>query len=353
VTLAEELRIGTLEGPPETSFGKVTAVTPLGDGVFVVDQYSTALRHFDWDGNYLGDVGSTGAGPGEFYEILGLKRHPEGVALWDPRNGRISIYSENGEFLRSIRYSSGLFTADPFQVDTAGCFYLRALAPDAVLQRGLAAKEVWVKLAADGSVLDSIPIPLRSHQPGFVSYTSTGPRKPFLIEHLSSLSPFGYQVDGTNTAYELYRPLPDGRTLAIARSYTPVPIAAAERDEWDRILDYIATRSSTSLVPRIPGHNKPPFREIRIDQDGRIWVSLYVEAEFTPQEPRTDGPPTMHWREPPVWDVLDPRGQYLGTVSTPNGWVAAAHGRHVWVVESGELGENYVVRYRIQTADSR
>jgi hypothetical protein len=51
-----------------------------------------------------------------------------------------------------------------------------------------------------------------------------------------------------------------------------------------------------------------------------------------------------------VADVIEPGGRYLGTVRFPNErtTLAWATGATLWVVESGELDEGYVVRYRIE-----
>jgi hypothetical protein len=63
-----------------------------------------------------------------------------------------------------------------------------------------------------------------------------------------------------------------------------------------------------------------------------------------------DAPPPQEWRERAVYDVVEPDGTYLGRVELPywNSRLVAARGRDVWVVQTGEYGENYVVQYRIE-----
>ncbi|GMV08263.1 MAG: hypothetical protein AMXMBFR53_45380 [Gemmatimonadota bacterium] len=60
--------------------------------------------------------------------------------------------------------------------------------------------------------------------------------------------------------------------------------------------------------------------------------------------------------QPVVYDVLDPRGTFLGTLRFPgsawaNPWprteAVQARGDRVWTVEYGDFDEQYVVRYRI------
>jgi hypothetical protein len=82
--------------------------------------------------------------------------------------------------------------------------------------------------------------------------------------------------------------------------------------------------------------------------DGRAWVTRHVEAELVPEDPAPQRRPPINWREPPVWDVIDPRGTYLGTIRPAGGRLAAATGMRLWIVETGDFDEQYVVRYRIE-----
>lgn len=352
--IVEELRIGALDSLPEYTFGRVVGVVPTVDGgVFVADEYATVIRRYDASGTYLGDVGRAGSGPGEYYQILGMKPYrSDSLAVWDPRNGRISIFAADGEFTRSITFHTGFFTADPFQVDTTGRFYVKGLAPGPRRPAGHPTAMVWIGLNAEGAVFDTIPIPVASDEQSFVSYSPTGPLWPFLIQTRSYLSPHGYQVVGKNSDYQINRPLADGRVVRIERSYDPVEIGPEEREEWQARIDYVVSQLGGESSIRMPRRFKPAFRDFFVDTQGRIWISRYVAADFvghTSAELRRRGDrPTYQWKEQPTWEVLDPRGQFLGRVATPrNGWVAAVVDRTIWIVERGEFDENYVVRYRI------
>lgn len=57
----------------------------------------------------------------------------------------------------------------------------------------------------------------------------------------------------------------------------------------------------------------------------------------------------MEWRQPEVFDVLDPRGRFLGTVVLPlASQVVYAKGAYFWTIEHGEFEEQYLVRYRAE-----
>jgi hypothetical protein len=56
------------------------------------------------------------------------------------------------------------------------------------------------------------------------------------------------------------------------------------------------------------------------------------------------------WREPSTFDVFERDGTWLGTVTLPpNTRFAEARGRRLWVIGTGEQGEDIVVRYRIES----
>lgn len=359
--LVEEVRIGSLEGDEEYLFGSVGSVSVGLDGtIFVADWQLTTIKRFRADGEYLGRVGRRGGGPGEYLQISGTRTLPSGeLTVWDQGNQRVSIYDGQGEYARSHRVLSGLHTLGvTFQVDTAAHQYVRAVAAGVTLRFGEEFRQVWIRVSPRGEIIDSIPIPLQERAgPSFVLATSSGRRRPFPEVTVSCLSPHGYLIVGRNDAYALHRPLPDGRILRIERDFEPVPVTPTERAQWEMWTRYTESRRSGGRVSitRLPDH-KPPFRSFWADEEGRMWVSRYTIAEYHPHSPEEQeeraGRPDYEWREPPVWDVIDPRGTFLGNLTTPErSWIAAARGRHIWVVELGEFDEEYVVRYRIESGE--
>ena len=109
LTAVEELRIGSLDGPEETSFGYIDAIAVALEGtVYVADIQVPSVRVFDPDGGYLGDLGQKGEGPGEYVAIRGIAALPDGgVAVWHEM-GDISVFDRNRQFVRrfSVRVSS-------------------------------------------------------------------------------------------------------------------------------------------------------------------------------------------------------------------------------------------------------
>lgn len=352
--LVEEVRIGRLDGEGPYLLGSIGAVAPGPDGsVFVVDRQVPIVRRYSQDGEHLGDVGRAGSGPGEYRSVLGLRSLPDGrLALWDPGNGRINVYEPTGRFSHGINVPSGLYTSDPFQVDTAGTFYVKAPDPGGAIGSG-GSSTVWLRISPEGSVLGSVPIPPeRTEGPAFVINSAEGVRRPFPTSTVSSLGPDGSLVTGRNDEYAFHRPLPDGRVLRVARAPEAVSIPRDERRQWEAWINFFSqgTGERFGALPR----TKPAFRDLWTDQDGRIWLDRYVGARYrepvrpAPSGPGPEAPPPFRWREPATFDVFEPDGTFLGTLEFPWGIIPrAARGNQVWVVSRGDFGEQYVVRFRI------
>lgn len=107
-------------------------------------------------------------------------------------------------------------------------------------------------------------------------------------------------------------------------------------------------------IPPVPT-TKPAYRGFRIGLDGQIWVQRYTTAVKKPAEdarpPDADHRPAQTWREPPLYDVFEPDGTYLGEVRFPEGVSLLAHrGSEVWGLGSGDAGEVHVIRYRLATS---
>jgi len=352
--LVEELRIGVLEGAEEEVFGAVggVAVTPKG-AILVADIQVPVVRVFSPQGAYLGDAGRRGEGPGEYRSLQGVRRHPEGFALWDPGNARVSIFDEDGRFLRSFRVPSGLYTSDAFQVDTVGNFYVRSSqwtdpATGAVTGQG------WLVIDSVGEVRGSIPLPEAEPEgPDFQISAREGPLHPFTIRTQATLSPDGYRVDGRTDAWALHRPLAGGRVLRIQRTLTPVEPTRGERTQWERWIEFFHERTGQRFGS-LPD-KKPAFHDFFVDDDGRFWVRRYVPAVEGPDRmrPSPERPP-FTWREPATFDVVSSRGRFLGTVVFPlETRPRVSRGLHVWATMAGEFGETYVVRFRIEPGEGQ
>lgn len=64
--LVEIVRIGSLDGPPETQFFRLVSAQDTQDEIFLLDGGNAEVRVFSSDGTFLRSFGREGDGPGEF-----------------------------------------------------------------------------------------------------------------------------------------------------------------------------------------------------------------------------------------------------------------------------------------------
>jgi hypothetical protein len=369
--VVQELKIGQLEGAEQYTFGNIDDIAVGLDGsIFVLDGgRQPFIRMYDPNGKFVRLVGRQGEGPGEYRQPIAIKAMADGrIAAWDPRVRRVTVYDGKGEYRTSFRVDAGLFTDDVFAVDRDGNFYVKTTkftADDRSMR-----SQLWLKVSATGQVLDTIPIPLENST-AFVLMTSEGDDPPFVTSVFSTMSPLGYLVTGNNTTYS-FTLVKDGKPLKVERSYQPVPVARAEKAEWDAWADRFANAPGARTVrpgpdgkPQVteekgPGrytvpNTKPPYRNLTVDDEGRIWVDRHVAAVQRPdtRKPDSKSPPHV-WREPRTFDVFDPDGKFLGTVvAPPQTQFLVQRGMQLWGVTKGEFDEEYVVRYRIEASRRR
>ena len=364
----EELRIGRLEGNDDYIFGWISAIAVSADGtIYVADGVGPRLRMYDETGGYLGQIGRSGEGPGEYRQINGVVLTPSGeLAIFDTSLRRITLFSASGELLRTLDSTTGgNWMGKDFHIDSEGNFYVFGVRVNPELEpepgaespvdgpRGLR-EPIYVKLSPDGAVLDTIPQPRSTlpRQPSFTLLTPEGGFHPFTTELVYDFTPEGRFVSGyTGSTYTFDIGAPDGTVSRVERAYEPVGLRRVERAQWQALADHLSRdRRSASAGVEIP-EIKPAFRDLDVAEDGRIWVHRYAEATERPpraNRPR-DAPPTVLWRDVPTFDVFEAGGHFLGSVITPpNTIFMVRRGDRLWGVERGPLDEGYIVRYRME-----
>jgi hypothetical protein len=354
--LEPEVRIGTLEGEDVYMLGDVRGLAVAPDGaIYLYDQQVPALRKYAPDGTFIATFGRVGGGPGEYKSSDGgLAVLRDGrVLLRDPGNARISVFSEDGDYLDGWPLRGGYFTSRPLYVDTAGIVYTQIWGSSEEGERYSALQ----RIGRDGTLQDSLLVPEWDFESASVTFSSEQMTAinnvPFTPREHWTFSPHGYFVGGLSTEYSIDVFRPDGSVLRIQRTADPVPVDPAER-EAERMG---VIRNFQQMAPDwkwngppIPD-TKPPFQAVHVASDGRIWVRLHqpghLAEEADPGDPRS----VDRWSERPVWDVFEPDGAYLGEVRAPldvSSYPRPVFGpRNVWAVTTDELGVEYVTRFRI------
>jgi hypothetical protein len=357
--LTPELKIGRVDGADHELFGALTGIAVSAQGeILLYDAQVPALRRFAADGQYLGTLGRSGSGPGEYTQsdgglvILGDGR----IVLRDPRNGRLTVFTPDGAHAGHWPIPSGRFTSTPMVPATDGGFY------NPTTERGQASR--MMRYAADGTALDSVPNPEPRVATASVRAEVEGAsqtwRVPFTPVSLLEFHPSGYFLSAVSRLYAIDALRRDGHVVRIRRAEPlDVPVSdeerAAEEQRVTKAMRRLDPKWQWNGVP-IP-RSKPALRALYAGHDGRIWVLLHQPGEPVPPdelEPEPGGgTPTPRFREPIVFDVFEEDGRYLGRVSCPIGFSTSPRpvfrGDYVWAMERDTLGVQQAVRYRVTT----
>jgi hypothetical protein len=96
------LRFGEVLGGSEAlTLSEITDLAVVGDSILVLEGLANEVRIFNHHGQFLGRIGRTGEGPGEFQWPTRLQRVPEGLEVVDLRLRRQTFFTLEGELLRT------------------------------------------------------------------------------------------------------------------------------------------------------------------------------------------------------------------------------------------------------------
>jgi hypothetical protein len=364
--LVEEIRIGSMDGADAYVFGEPSALAlgPAGE-IVVLDAQVPVVRVYGPDGVHRVDLGRKGGGPGEYERPDGIAVLQDGrVAVRDPGNGRIVLFSLDGETAGGFPHPTGggFNTSSPLWVDRDGVAWVTTLK-----HFGRPPWEwefILIGVTPDGEVTDTIEAPRFEYDRRMVTASrensSSQRTVPFTSQAVWAFSPLGYFVGGVTGEYRVDLLRVDRPVLSIRReAHEPVPVLPEEAAER-------RTRITEGLQRGYPGwrwngpgipDTKPPLRDVFADADGRIWVVVSrpgretMTAAEAREEARRTGRTPLRFQEPPAFDVFDSEGRFLGPVAAPPDLqldpAPLARGDSVWAVARDELGVPSVVRYRL------
>lgn len=366
--LVSEVEIGAEDGSEEETFGYIPTLLPAGDrGFLVLDDQASALRLFDSTGTFVKNIGNKGGGPGEFQQVNGVSRLPDGrIVLWDATGSRLNVYSDTGAYLTTWRVPfSGHFGQNMLWTDMEGRSYAWAILERDSVDFTKGTRGV-IAFDREGQVIDSLAFPVwREPAPSLLARSPDGRGAsaftfPFWPQNSVMVSPLGGFVSGPGDPYVLYfTDRPGAKPVRIDREHTPVPVSATERSERRAQAEFGLRRTDPNwswTVAEIPTV-KPAYETIFVAPDGRIWVKLSTpaeaipEAELAPVPPAQQARPRTTTRTSTVYDVFSPEGLLLGRVAIPRRVsFHTAVGNDVYAVRRDSLDVEYVVRYRVEPA---
>jgi len=355
-TLVAMATAGKADGEDHDLLGDFRALAVGPDGSIYISDEGPVLRKYAPDGHYIATLGRKGGGPGEYAQPDGgLAVLSDGrVLIRDPGNGRITLFDSAGKYLDAWRIRAGSWHSRQFAVDTADNVYIPVTAdPDSAFEKR---RDGLERLFPDGTPGDTVIVPQWKVEPATVSGGRDGSSStygvPFAPAVQWDLSPLGYFVGGPNDGYRVTVMRP-GSPLIIERDVALVAVNPREAtDAKQQITDQMRRQYGdwSWNGPDIPG-SKPPFKDISVGDDGRIWVLRSREGR---REENIDTSKPATWSEPVVYDVFEPDGRYLGEVRAPDGFKQypepVFRGDTVWAGFEDPGGVLFVKRYQISGA---
>lgn len=355
-TLESDLRIGSVDDE-RNAFSRVVGILPATDGsAFVLDLEQRAVTRYSAAGEPVTRFGRQGQGPGEFSfpTRIGWWKGADSIWVADGSLGRLSVFSVDGEFGRTIPVEQGGYGPVANRTMThplAGGVLGRVLqergegdwGPVRVVRPGEGDGPPREIARADRSS-DEIPIRASPLGPGSI-------RDPIADGPLLAFSPDGatvFVVDreapptADSAVVRVHATRADGASLwETTLPYQPVMIEEAVRDsviDWVRgVFEEFGDRSPREIDAILERtfdfpHYYPPVHAVIPADDGALWI---------------------------VWDrvgggteatVIDRAGSRVADVSFPDGRadrLTAIAGDYAWSIDLGDFDVPILRRYRI------
>ena len=252
--LVEELRIGSLEGPDEETFGSISemAVDSAG-GIYVFDRQVPALRYFNDKGEYVRTLGREGSGPGEYRNTtMGLAVRKDGrVILRDHRNARFNLYNPDGTVSDSWFFGSGTMGNRMLFTDQGDHTYLKVNV--GALGAGELPEHGYAHFDDHGELVDTLRTPPWDNPPPGSVGSSFSPSLEWGIDGQGDV------VVGASDRYAFEVRRTDGGVLRVIREVPIVPLNPEERAEHEARRSWTIEHEAQFfpvLPPPVPESNR-------------------------------------------------------------------------------------------------
>lgn len=350
-------RVVEVGGASEDSvpFGNVADVAvDSRDRIYVLDRSVPAVLVFDASGRHLRTLGSAGRGPGELGAAVAAVLTAPGDTLLvpDPSNGRIQRFGPDGATLASVPLALEGRVPVHWRVTPDGrpLVQLRSTGPDAGRAGG---PEDLVRVAAAGEEESAAVLRLPPGE-GYQVRPGRAPRiRLFAPEPLWDVLGDDRFVHATNDAYRL-EIVRGGETVRIIRKeHTASRVGPAEKEAAREMMRGLFEENgvppgvveqfmeSVTVADRYPA-----FSTLMAGPRGTILVQRV--REIAPDTGGGDAPLDPRDLGAPEWDVFDPEGRFLGTVSLPERFTPMTwRGDRVFGVQRGALDVPSVVGLEI------
>ena len=268
--------VGAAEGDT-MEFGSVRSILLDSAGtLIVVDARNQALRQFDSSGAFVRQIGRVGSGPGEFRDPYSVAWLHGNLALLDPGNPRIALFTPDGRWITS--WLSQPLTGPEIRLHRTppgfSAFGYRATADGA--------ENFYVRYDSAGPQ-DTIPVAARPDdlERGIMCPINRGLRffsNPFAARFLQIPSGGGRRVLARTDAYRIaFIDRRGDTTMVIAGSANASPLSDAEWQggmaDWEKFRKESPTTQCDRTSFNRPAV-KPVLNWLFLDGAGMLWVEV-------------------------------------------------------------------------------
>ena len=365
--LVEEASIGVVDGADEYMLGNVASICAHNGRILVVDRQVPVVRMYNYEGDFLRNIGRQGGGPGEYDGPTSIRVSPvDGtIFLRDGSRGRLNVYDSEGESIDTWPLRSGFMTSWQLVVTPDGHPYTYSwtMGGDDFSTR----RTGMMQVGPEGIGGDTLLVPDFDFEPWTIEFRDGNSwiqnSVPFSPTEVWTMSPLRIMIGGVSIDYSFKVHHSDGGVIVVEKSWEKVPVEPAE-GRWYKAR---ATANMRGMAPgwvwngkEVPDF-KPPFEDLLADADGRIWVrrpgpGIYQEGCDDDPEDSSKFYSNPCWRETFTMEVFDIDGRFLGPVEIPEGFQSYPEpyiqGALVLAVVEGEEGIECVKRFRLQLPEA-
>lgn len=348
-----DLRIGSLDGAPEYTFGDVRGIEVDQEGtIYVLDYQASEIRTYGADGDYRGTIATEGEGPGEIGEANGMILAGD-TLLWVQDHSKwrlLGLRRDGTEVRRVTMHVLNYGYMWNGTVDKLGRFWKptnhsdepRGGMPEEGL-RASASQAYFVHLDLATEEKDSVYLGERTYRSyvtrmGDRGYSVRG--LPYQPSPVVIVNPGGGLWQSDASAYRIARLDDTGDTLFVLEAEVAAPPVTEEdresvmSDVMERGEDF--RRAAEALVAALP-ETKPAISGLVVDDQDRLWV-------------RRGG----NERAEPRYDVFTAEGDFVMSVRLdfrPSQYLPLKfRDGHIYALVRDELDVPYVVRASVPSS---
>lgn len=319
--------------------------------VFVCDSYGNDIKKFDSTGKFIKLIGKKGQGPGDLYLPTIITVSDDRLIVWEELNRRISIFTLDGGFIRSVKFSGdeGLpkkiktLPNNDLVIELEKRDYDNEPFPQNIRINLYSKKLDFIKTICSKSVLRSKQI----IKPGRADIY-----QPFNPDIFWDVSPEGKIIIGYSKNYiiDVYDPI-KGKLYSFNGKYNPIKITEADKINYFAKMNiaYLKDKTSVSMKEGAPNFiidetdfpkQKPAFDNILCDSSGNIWVHKYHSNRE---------------QEDSFFDVFSSSGNYINTVEIKDNVKYPFRRTKIvddvfWIIIPDDEGNRIITKFKIKSS---